>query len=80
MACSRALSSQIKYKKGHDERKAKYTSLAEPPEMEQAKKNFTIRSNVSTQANTNQTKGLCIWPHKSNLLFLSRLQGCTVCR
>ena len=47
---------KVKYKKGHDERKAKYTSLAEPPEVELAKKNFANRSNVSTQAHTNQVK------------------------
>lgn len=39
---------QIQYKKGHDERKAKYTSLAEPPDVELAKKVFTQRSDVST--------------------------------
>lgn len=38
--------SQIVYKKGHDERKAKYTSLADSPEMELAKKNFANRSDV----------------------------------
>lgn len=39
---------QVNYKKGHDERKAKYTSLADPPEMELAKKANQQRSDVST--------------------------------
>lgn len=43
---------QIQYKKGHDERKAKYTSLAEPPEVELAKKVFAQRSDVSTTTTT----------------------------
>lgn len=38
--------SQIVYKKGHNERKAKYTCLADPPEVELAKKNFANRSDV----------------------------------
>lgn len=38
--------SQVVYKKGHDERKRKYTSLADPPELELAKKNFANLSNV----------------------------------
>ena len=38
---------QIHYKKGHDERKAKYTSLADTPEMELAKKVSNQRSDVS---------------------------------
>lgn len=38
---------QVKYKKGHDERKAKYTSLADPPEMELARRVADQRSDVS---------------------------------
>lgn len=38
---------QIQYKKGHHERKAKYTSLADPPEMELARKVDQQRSDVS---------------------------------
>lgn len=37
---------QILYKKGHDQRKAKYTSLANPPEMELAKRVAHQRSDV----------------------------------
>lgn len=38
---------QIIYKKGHDERKAKYTSLPDPPEVELAKRVAHQRSDVS---------------------------------
>ena len=38
---------QVQYKKGHDERKAKYTSLADPPEVELAKRVANQRSDVS---------------------------------
>lgn len=38
---------QINYKKGHHERKAKYTSLADPPEVELARKVDKQRSDVS---------------------------------
>lgn len=46
---------QVKYKKGHDQRKAKYTSLADPPEVELAKKNFANRSNVSRKQKSGQS-------------------------
>lgn len=39
--------SQVHYKKGHHERKAKYTSLADPPEVELARKADQQRSDVS---------------------------------
>lgn len=46
--CSVRLSpTQVHYKKGHHERKAKYTSLADPPEVELAKKAEEQRSDVS---------------------------------
>lgn len=38
---------QIVYKKGHDERKAKFTSLPDPPDVEQAKKVSRQLSDVS---------------------------------
>ena len=38
---------QIKYKKGYDQQKLKFTSLADPPDMELAKRVFTQRSDVS---------------------------------
>lgn len=38
---------QIVYKKGHDERKSKYTSLPDPPDVEQAKKVTRQLSDVS---------------------------------
>lgn len=38
---------QVHYKKGHDERKAKYTSLPDPPEVELAKRVEHQRSDVS---------------------------------
>lgn len=38
---------QVRYKKGHDERKAKYTSLPDPPEVELAKRADHQRSDVS---------------------------------
>lgn len=38
---------QVQYKKGHDERKAKYTSLPDPPEMVLAKTVDQQRSDVS---------------------------------
>lgn len=41
---------QVHYKKGHHERKAKYTSLADPPEVELARKADQQRSDVSTQS------------------------------
>lgn len=55
--------SQVKYKKGHDERKAKYTSLADTPEMELAKKNFANRSNVSKNHKSGQScsKAYCFF-------------------
>lgn len=37
---------QVKYKKGHDERKAKYTSLPDPPEMVLARTVDEQRSDV----------------------------------
>lgn len=40
---------QVHYKKGHHERKAKYTSLADPPELELARKADQQRSDVSTK-------------------------------
>lgn len=46
--CSACLPpTQVHYKKGHHERKAKYTSLADPPEVELAKKAEEQRSDVS---------------------------------
>lgn len=46
--CSACLPpTQVHYKKGHHERKAKYTSLADPPEVEMAKKAEEQRSDVS---------------------------------
>lgn len=39
---------QVHYKKGHHERKAKYTSLADPPEVELARKADQQRSDVSS--------------------------------
>lgn len=38
---------QIVYKKGHDERKSKYTPLPDPPDVEQAKKVTRQLSDVS---------------------------------
>lgn len=38
---------QVQYKKGHDERKAKYTSLPDPPEVVLAKTVDQQRSDVS---------------------------------
>lgn len=38
---------QIVYKKGHDERKSKYTSLPDPPDVEQARKVTRQLSDVS---------------------------------
>lgn len=37
---------QVRYKKGHDERKAKYTSLPDPPEVVLAKTVDQQRSDV----------------------------------
>lgn len=37
---------QVKYKKGHDERKAKYTSLPDPPEVMLARTVDQQRSDV----------------------------------
>lgn len=37
---------QVQYKKGHDERKAKYTSLPDPPEVVLAKTVAQQRSDV----------------------------------
>lgn len=45
--CSFLPSFQIVYKKGHDERKAKFTSLPDPPDVEQAKKVTRQLSDVS---------------------------------
>lgn len=38
---------QVQYKKSHDEQLAKFTSLANPPEVDLAKKVFAQRSDVS---------------------------------
>lgn len=43
---------QIVYKKGHDERKSKYTSLPDPPDVEQAKKVTRQLSDVSRMQNS----------------------------
>lgn len=37
---------QVHYKKGHNERKAKYTSLSDPPEVELARRVANQRSDV----------------------------------
>lgn len=41
------VSPQVQYKKGHDERKAKYTSLPDPPEVVLARTVDQQRSDVS---------------------------------
>uniref|UniRef100_A0A8C7ULJ0 Nebulin n=1 Tax=Oncorhynchus mykiss TaxID=8022 RepID=A0A8C7ULJ0_ONCMY len=46
--------SDILYKKGHAERTAKYTSLAVPNDMEQAKKNFEQRSDLKYHEDYNK--------------------------
>lgn len=45
---------QVKYKKGHNERKAKYTSLADPPEVELARRVADQRSDVSASPSKQQ--------------------------
>ncbi|MEQ2205322.1 hypothetical protein XENOCAPTIV_017720 [Xenoophorus captivus] len=48
------LISKVKYKKGHDERKAKYTSLPDPPEMELAKRVAHQRSDLKYKEDYNK--------------------------
>ncbi|KAJ4921939.1 hypothetical protein JOQ06_021532 [Pogonophryne albipinna] len=48
------LSGQISYKKGHDQRKAKFTSLADPPEYELARKAANQRSDLKYKEDYNK--------------------------
>lgn len=60
---------QVHYKKGHHERKAKYTSLPDPPEMELAKKVSQQRSDVSNNFKPN--KNHYDWGRYTDEFFLS---------